>query len=270
MNIVSWNCKGLDSVPIHNKAITTLAKDLSADVFCLIESKDDSSNVVNLLSKSGFTYMEICSSVNDDIKIFAKDCILFTPSICGERWCSMDYKDSQERIIKFFFVHLCAKNSTNEITRHYRNSLIATEIKNSSQSVENIFIVGDFNENPYESTLCSYNCFNGIFPSMKSRAENYVIRAYCDKEYFINPSWDIFTNNDDVAGSFYFKNNAIDCLGWNVLDQVIMSFNAYENIYEKKTLKVIPKTTNIDLLDNGIPNKNNYSDHLPISFNIRR
>lgn len=269
LKILSWNCLHLDSDPTNNGLIADIVKNENIDVVALIESTNSSDNIIQLFVDKGLSFFKVNTSTDEDIKVFAKDTCRIRGVKAKERWCEAIYKDDQNVDVRFIFVHLPAKNASNEITHHFRNSRIAEEIKSLFKDGEGNFIVGDFNENPYEASICSYNCFNGVFPSMINRVkQKYVIRALCDQEYFINPSWDIFVG-DDTSGTFYFKDNSMDCLGWNVLDQVVMSVPAYEKHYMRKSLKALTKSKNVDLLKKGIPNKE-YSDHLPIVFDIQR
>jgi len=279
LNVISWNCCGLDSIANDNKILSKIAKDTSADIITLIESSNDGACIASLLSQSGISYTYINSSTGDgDIKVFAKSQCVVGKKSSNERWCSIAYTDAQGFISQMYFVHLPAKNSSNEVTRHFRNSKIADEIRKDIKdcNCKYSFVVGDFNENPYESTLNSHRCFNALFPSLKTRAftmtkfsKPYELKTLCATDYFINPSWDLFSNNPEASGTFYYKNATIDCLGWHVLDQLIMSVPAYDSIYKKKSLRVVSSITSTSFLKNGVPNKK-YSDHLPIFFNINK
>jgi hypothetical protein len=265
--VMSWNCKSCDSDPKILKDIATLISSNKIDIFALIESSQGSSEIVSDLALFNCNVEKIDVSYDDSIKVFARKPNIFKKYKSGDRWVIVEYLNNTGTVY-LSFVHLLSKVGTNEITRHCKSTAVMKNMLSSMDGNKPRFIIGDFNENPFESVACSSDCLNSIFPSQIGMVKR-KIRTNCENEYHINPSWAMFVNNEYVSGTYYFKDRTMDCLCWNVLDQVVMSVEAYEKVYDKNSLKILTSiNNNNELIKNGIPDKENYSDHLPIVFDL--
>ena len=133
----------------------------------------------------------------------------------------------------------------------------------------NVIIVGDFNANPFEEVCINANCFHAV--SSKDIAKKRKKRIIKGQEYaiFYNPMWNLFGDKNQTNGTYYYDKEGITAYFWNIFDQVILSPEVAE-IFEDNSLKIISSINNNSLLyNNGIPNKDDISDHLPIFFQIR-
>lgn len=142
------------------------------------------------------------------------------------------------------------------------------EIENCS---EKSLLVGDFNLNPYQDGMMNVNAFNAI---MSPYIVEKGVRKWNGNEYkyFYNPSWNVLgkqENNNQVFGTYYYDNNQeVDLAYWYMLDQLILRKDLLKS-YRSSSLEIISNVGNIDLLNKkGIPDKKEYSDHLPIKFTM--
>lgn len=136
-------------------------------------------------------------------------------------------------------------------------------------NVKKSIIIGDFNMNPFDKGMVSELSFKATH--CKKTAQ--ITKG--NKRYFYNPSWGAFSNDltlDDgkPPGTIHYvpfnKETYVDY--WHIFDQVLVRselFSEYTNSFE-----VITKTSTINLLNNEfIPDRERYSDHLPIKYKIK-
>ena len=81
--------------------------------------------------------------------------------------------------------------------------------------------------------------------------------------------WNFFGDNKVPHGTYYNVSTGIKTYFWNIFDQVLFRTDMIKT-FERESLKIITEIAGHSLLnEKGIPNKDMYSDHLPIFFNIK-
>ncbi|KQO18064.1 endonuclease/exonuclease/phosphatase family protein [Paenibacillus sp. Leaf72] len=138
-------------------------------------------------------------------------------------------------------------------------------------------IVGDFNMNPYEKGIMGATGFNAIMCA--EEIEYNPIRTFgmVKSDFYYNPSWEAYSL--PYPNGTYFYRSKVDSYNpyWHLLDQVLVSYELLKTkAFVNKSFKIIKKVGSIDLLKTMkskttgvqklVPNKEEYSDHLPISF----
>ncbi|TGK51139.1 hypothetical protein EHQ16_19345 [Leptospira kanakyensis] len=128
-------------------------------------------------------------------------------------------------------------------------------------------LIDDFNMNPFESGMVNSTTLNAVsnrtIASKNSRKvldNNYY--------YFYNPMWNFFGDKNKVSGTYY--NNKAEHVKhfWNIYDQVLIRPDLIQN-FSLDSLKIIDTIQSKPIVTkSGIPNKNKFSDHLPIYFEL--
>jgi hypothetical protein len=183
-------------------------------------------------------------------------------------------------------LHLRSKLMRRTETQQAEASVISSYIKTIEKKVpdKRTIVLGDFNVNPFELGMISPMGFNAT-PSKviaKNGPREFIKDDY---DYFYNPMWNFmgdinYTNgNLKLPGGYYFKNNDdITQTYWNIFDSLILRPNLIDeidlssiSILESSGVsgsstfhsfsKVVSEEYQID--------RANYSDHLPITFNIK-
>lgn len=170
-----------------------------------------------------------------------------------------------------FVCHLVDRINYSADSQGKKASIMHREIEAFEDETEcrNSIICGDFNMNPFEKGMYYADSFNAV---MEKRIANYLSRKVDGFEYryFYNPMWGYMGDlgNGSVPGTYYQSASGIDVLHWHLLDQVIIRPSVIP-FFDDKELKILSQTSQFSLLTNqGIINKNDYSDHLPIKFKI--
>lgn len=143
-------------------------------------------------------------------------------------------------------------------------------IKNAREKLNSndVIIIGDMNESPYEKACLSAKGFHAL-PALKISDNN--SRIIYEKEYekMYNPMWNLFGDFEYPPGTYYRSDSKMYNPCWYMLDQVIISQSMIPFMI-KEELKIIVKCKNKPLYTkNGYPNSN-ISDHFPIvcEFNV--
>ena len=137
---------------------------------------------------------------------------------------------------------------------------LGTKLKSSKQ-----LLVGDFNLNPFDSELIDRDRLN-TFPTVELSATRLCQDPRSGKRDHktlgrYNPSWALFGDLSS-PGTYYYRDHGHE---WHVYDQIILS-NEAASFYEAGSLRVIKDCVGHHFLKSGIPDKEQYSDHLPMIF----
>ncbi|MCL1872902.1 MAG: endonuclease/exonuclease/phosphatase family protein [Clostridiales bacterium] len=157
-------------------------------------------------------------------------------------------EDEQSQIIKDFVQDICEQEEM--------------------QSSRNTIIIGDLNVNPFEKPCVAANVLHAIpYKEMLCRPARIVQNSEYLK--FYNPMWKFLYSRKAPYGTYFYDNSGhIVNYYWNTFDQVIVRPQLI-NAFDDNSLSIITQVNEHNLLFNGKPNKNKYSDHLPIYFNIK-
>jgi len=166
-------------------------------------------------------------------------------------------------------VHIPSK-----IHRDIDQKYIAIDLIKTINSIEddrghmNTMIIGDFNMDPHEESIVHCMGFHAIMD--QNRVKSITRKVYgSDKYFFYNPMWNIMGDSTNgPPGSYYYNRGGYVNYYWHMFDQVLLrpSLTEYFDIHN---LKILTKAGNNSLISrNGIINKQQYSDHLPLFLNL--
>jgi exonuclease III len=128
-------------------------------------------------------------------------------------------------------------------------------------------VVGDLNMDPFEKGIVAASGFHGTM-SRDIAAKGYRTLDGVKHQFFYNPMWNFLGDNNETPGSYYYNNSEQINYYWGLFDQVLVRPQLLQN-FNTNDIKVLASDGNQSLLNsNNIPNKNIYSDHLPILFSL--
>lgn len=261
MRILFWNTNKNGNI---NKCLIDLVESYKVDVLVLAEYSADIDELNVLLGRSsqrlhkcvttGCTRINIWSNYNKvepgaQGKYYSLQIINDAYIICGVHLISNIHGDkSRERAA-------IIRQIVNDIKQVKRNTYI-----------DNIIIIGDLNEMPYEEGCLNADCFHGL-PVLN--IQDNISRIVNTQEYekYYNPMWNFFGDSNNPPGTYYYNTSSLCAPMWYIFDQVLISKPVIP-LFVKDELKIITFSKKYNLKDDKGHPDNNISDHFPIICEI--
>lgn len=167
-----------------------------------------------------------------------------------------------------YLVHMPSDiNASGPGRRETSMNNLARRIKTDSEKVrvKNQIVIGDFNSNPFDKELISSIGLNSI--NNENFMEDYRTISGEKIKVFYNPMWKNYADRN-FPGTYYYKNTygRINLYS-HIFDQALFSHGLIEYLVDKR-VNIVYNISKFDLLKEGKPNNELYSDHLPIWFEI--
>lgn len=275
MNFVFWNIhKNRDIFPILKELATTE----DVDILMLAEYPDcQEKELLDILNQSPSIYKYQYSKPNsptDKVKIFTR----FDTSYLKN--CN----DKQRLSAKQLFSTILNDNIT-LITCHFPSKINMTDDELSDYSIEvsqfikeveeqvghkRTIICGDFNMNPFDNGMIQTKGLHTVMD--KSIIHNNGVATVRDYtyEFLYNPMWGFLgdTGKGKVSGTMYYNSSKSINLYWHIYDQVLIRPELI-GYFDDSFLEVITNINRRELLTQNHIIDKQYSDHLPIKFNLK-
>jgi hypothetical protein len=170
--------------------------------------------------------------------------------------------------------HLASPSHKDLRARHSRMIGFASDIRAAEKAASNnrTLVIGDLNLNPFDDGLLDVRGLNALAdrrtverkdPRRSGRRQVEEFRL------FYNPMWSHFGDAVQPPGTYYYdkSNPEVDPL-WNIFDQVLLRPILLDR-FRNKNLKILTTDGIVSFLwEDGTPNGDVYSDHLPIWFQL--
>ena len=152
-----------------------------------------------------------------------------------------------------------------EMLRMFHGDIMEVEIEHKCK---NTIAIGDFNANPFEPSCIGAGMMHALpFVENIINKPERKIQGVCYQKFY-NPTWKFYGSNTVPHTTYYYDNSDMINYYWNAFDQVIVRPGLIKAFDENK-LKIISKTDNRKLMKNDKPDKENYSDHLPLFCTLK-
>ncbi len=241
------------------------------DIIVLAEFNSQTAGLCNKLSLKGRDFRERKPIAgNPRIKILADN--RFVNELIRD---SKYYAIHDFTIAGYHFllggVHLPSKLHTTKEGIQIAGQIFIEAIKEAEKEAghEKVIMIGDFNANPFETIMTDFSFLHAILDS--SIVERVRSRQVYGKtnQIFYNPMWNLLGDNNHPIGSYYSDHGESCKLFWHIFDQVVMSAD-FIRAYKKDSLRILTGADHKYFLNqSGKPDKEHYSDHLPIYFSFQ-
>lgn len=269
--ILFWNVLKKDLSDI----VLSIALQNEIDIVLLAElTIDNTASAVDKLKKYGYHHRTTPSS---KVKIFDRlqtdnpSLQLVKNHSQSNRSSSIVYTINGELIL-ISGIHLYSAASMH--TPSSRKSFASLALKvieeiEQKNDISKSILIGDFNMNPYEEGMIDFFGLHATMCKKTAQRETRKISGEI-KKYFFNPSWQAYSNNHKNTGPtgtyFFESDNEPLLIYWNLLDQVLIRPSLVEDSMD---FKIITSSSEFYLLnEKSQPNKDFYSDHLPIVYSL--
>lgn len=243
------------------------------DIIAMAECDNlDVQALINHLYVQGYSMklIEICPE-NDDIKVLAKISIRITPKEENKRFSTYQIRQNGELIL-LSVLHLDSGLFKEESARNIRAERISKQIEKIETEVyrdgeRKGIVVGDFNLQPYSDGIANVFSFNATMSAFKAKK---ICRKVENEKYwfYFNPMWKLMGDNTLVQGSYYNNEDGQDkSLFWYAYDAVLIR-PYFIDRFNWDNFRYISQTKKHTLLNKESINKKDYSDHLPVLFEI--
>ncbi len=140
------------------------------------------------------------------------------------------------------------------------------EDKESSLKNDRTVIIGDFNMNPYDQGMTSVCAINSV---MSKRIAQNESRTYHGekRQFFFNPMWYFLGHPFHVNGTLYY-NNPNYSVYWGLFDQILVR-PVLMDCLSHRSVQIVSKIKDQNLLTNKYNIDKKFSDHLPIFANLK-
>lgn len=268
MKIIFWN--------IYKKELSFIIADMiyqyEADIVVLAESENLLGNkLVNQMQKRKQEWNEIVIKAKGNIRVFAKKQFNVIPY--KEEINFSSYKIYIEnKILLMNTVHFPSAMYHDEISRDHFAGRISQQFEKIEENIyeENercSFVVGDFNLQPYSYGIAGVNAFNATMSMDKAKTISRKVNGEQCLFYY-NPMWQLIGKRGNAPGSYYSENDQQSkSMYWYSFDEVLLRPSLIDR-FEWTYFDYITEINKINLLKNGKIDKKDYSDHLPLKFEI--
>jgi hypothetical protein len=170
--------------------------------------------------------------------------------------------------------HLSSPSYRDPQARHSRCIGFASAICDAEKAAGNdrTVVVGDLNVNPFDNALLDVRGLNALADrrTVQRKDPRRFGRLKVEKfRLFYNPMWSHFGDAVQPAGTYYYdkSNPEVDPL-WNIFDQVLLRAGLLDRFLNKNLRILTTDGAASFIWEDGRPNGDVYSDHLPIWFQL--
>jgi hypothetical protein len=169
-------------------------------------------------------------------------------------------------------LHGLDRRNYDDSTRRVFFRRIADAVRRDEESKghTHTIIAGDFNAHPFESSIMASDGLHALgVRSVKDRVTRAVRESGTTTDFFYNPMWRVYGHRehpDAGAATHHWTGAWAQELGWHMLDQVVLRPGEAPRFPEER-LQIVSEIGGISLLDDqGLPDRETASDHLPVIF----
>ena len=176
--------------------------------------------------------------------------------------------------------HLPSKfNRSSEMQREDARELAEAiaEVEDQTQ-IYRTLLIGDMNCDPFEPGMIWAHCLHAVMTRQIARGSNpqYPRTRQTEKvryRTFYNPMWRHYGEMNGLSsgshyGTFYYDKRGRENLFWHILDQALLRAELLA-VFRDDSLEIVTRIGDTSLLTkSGIPDKEHFSDHLPITLEL--
>lgn len=216
MKFAFWN--------VHqNKAINNYIVDLiyenGIDIIVLAEYNDNDQKMINQLIEKGIYMKKYLTSGCDRIIMYGS--IQKVMPANQNKYYSIQIIDNKYIL---YGMHLPSRiYSDHQERRNIVIDMIVADINELEIKLKlnNTIMLGDINENPYDSGCLNATKFHGISSGEDAGKESRLIMGKTFKMFY-NPMWNLFGDFSYPPGTYYHNGSEPINSFWNIYDQVMI------------------------------------------------
>lgn len=274
MNFLFWNIQKKNT---FFDAIREALIYEDIDVLMIAEFPADTSveSFMNQINTSPilYKYHYVCPLVKyQKIEIFTRFTDTFIEPVrdCTHFTAKQILSSISREYITLIMCHLPSKiNNADEEQSEFSSNIAIDFINSVEESVghQRTIVCGDFNMNPFDKGLIKTNGFHAVMDKTIARKKCSLHGEKYD--FFYNPMWGLLGDigKGKAPGTIYYNPSKYFNYYWNMFDQVLIRPDLID-VFDCNLLDIVISTKNYLFVNNNMINRD-YSDHLPIKFNLK-
>ncbi len=267
INFLFWNVGKKPLEPL----ITELAFEHNVDVIMLAEYVENPTRLLQTINAETFQYSRN-ESFCDKIRVYSKfEDALFPSFSESNRYTIRHLQLPGLEDILLAVVHFPSKMNFADKSQEVESEELARIIKEAENRVGHTrtILLGDLNMNPFENGMVKTTGLHSVMSQQIAQKGSRTVQGR-DYPFFYNPMWNFLGDfSPFVSGTHYYHASEHISYFWNMFDQVLVRPELL-GVFSNEDLKIIDSVGEQSLLnENGLPNANFASDHLPILFSLK-
>lgn len=256
---------------VSSASIAAFAHEHAVDILVLAENEVQKTDLSQALNSGRKRLYFIDPGQPDRIEIFSRFLTEQSILIRDGRGVSIrHYQPPLGQSILVVAVHLASKLWKKTEEQVFSATRLARIIRDAEIRVGHTrtIMIGDLNMNPFETGIVGSDGLHAISDRRVASAGKRIVHGE-DCEFFYNPMWSFFGDRHFTASGTCFYNTGSEVnFFWNVFDQVLLRPTLLDYVAQDG-VKVVTKVAGNSLLDrSGRPNRDEYSDHLPVVCHV--
>ena len=242
------------------------------DIVALAETENlDIQGVIHSLALQSQDWKVLKIYPESDIRVLTRMYKHISVHREDKRFASYKIFDGKE-IFLLHVVHLASPMHLKECARDLRAvniSQVLRKIEDGifSGSEYKSIVVGDFNLQPYSQGISSIHGFNATM-SIPIAKKIFRKAEGEPKLFYFNPTWKLMGDNKTAQGTYYNSSDQQDkSIFWYAFDELLIR-PYFIDRFNWEYFGIVEKTESYQFVSREMIDKSNYSDHLPIKFEI--
>ena len=249
--------------------VGTLAREVGVDVLILAECAMRPERVLEELNAEKSEY-QYAWGVSDHLIFFTRfDSYYLRPLFESSRLSIRRLTLPESEPILVAAAHLPSKLSFSDESQLFESVYLSRAISEveAGEGHQRTILLGDLNMNPFEPGMVGAR--GGLNAVMSRRIAARKARTVQGEKYpfFYNPMWNHMGDRAETGGTFYFENAEPVCYFWHMYDQVLLRPELLKK-FEPEHVRILREVRGVSLLENGRPDKEMASDHLPVLLEL--
>jgi hypothetical protein len=262
-----WNINRKPLAPV----IADQAHDQQVDLLVLVECNIESHVLLAALNGMGRSDFHLAAGLSRGIRIlirFSRD--FLRPVFESDRVTIGSLLLPARSEILLCVAHLPSKLHQTNIDQLFNCTELAGRIAAEEDKVghQRTILVGDLNMNPFEAGVVTASGLHAVMSREVASRQSRTVQGH-KYRFFYNPMWNHFGDaSSDTAGSYFYDASKQLSYFWNVFDQVLIRPELATK-FDPARLQILKSVGTRSLVSgNGRPDTKQYSDHLPIVFDL--
>lgn len=258
---------------VHNKpildAVAALAMDHEVDILVLAQNRMPASSILGRLNRASLGFQRPFSNCGH-VEVLTRFSPKFLVALSESDRYSIRRLHLPARLpLTLVFAHLPSKIDFSTDSQSFELFNLVKEIERVELQTghSHTVVLGDLNANPFDPGVVAAGGLHGVMTKDLARKGKRVVQGR-EHLFFYNPMWSLFGERQEgPPGTHFYRKAEALCYFWNIFDQVLIRPALIDKL--RMAPRILTKAGSLSLVANdGTPDSDRFSDHLPVLFQL--